>query len=221
MTALRFAPSTNSMTMKYALSPTPMSKTCTQFECESCAERRASSRNIAMNFFFSERCGRTRLIATCFLKPLRPSLSARNTSAMPPDSSFSTTRYRCCWSAMPFTFVSVRGVLRPTTMRNALAMIVLGGCLLGTGCYADAQAGGAVTVEADVAPAPPPVQVEVQPVSPGPEFVWVGGYHRWVGGRYVWVGGRYDRRPRVGAAWRAAHWERRGRRQVWIEARWD
>ena len=67
--ALRFAPSTNSMTMKYALSPTPMSKTWTQFECESCAERRASSKNIEMNFFFSDRCGRTRLIATCFLKP--------------------------------------------------------------------------------------------------------------------------------------------------------
>ena len=31
-----------------------MSKTCTQFECERCAERRASSRNIAMNFFFSD-----------------------------------------------------------------------------------------------------------------------------------------------------------------------
>ena len=30
-----------------------MSKTWTQFECESCAERRASSRNIEMNFEFS------------------------------------------------------------------------------------------------------------------------------------------------------------------------
>ena len=43
-------------------------------------------------FFFSLRCGRTRLIATCLRKPWSPSLSARNTSAMPPDSSFSTTR---------------------------------------------------------------------------------------------------------------------------------
>ena len=89
---LRLAPSTNSMTMKNALSPTPMSNTCTQFECESCADRRASSRNIEMNFFFEDRWGKTRLIATCLRKPCRPSLSARNTSAMPPDSSFSTTR---------------------------------------------------------------------------------------------------------------------------------
>ena len=77
-----------------------MSKTWTQLECESCAESRASSRNIEMNFFFSDRCGRTRLMATCFLKPCSPSLSARNTSAMPPDSSFSMTRYRCCGSVM-------------------------------------------------------------------------------------------------------------------------
>ena len=39
-----------------------------------------------MNFFFSERCGRTRLIATCFLNPSSPALSARNTSAMPPEA---------------------------------------------------------------------------------------------------------------------------------------
>ena len=34
------------------------------------------------------------------LKPWRPSLSARKTSAMPPDSSFSMTRYRCWLSDM-------------------------------------------------------------------------------------------------------------------------
>ena len=49
-----------------------MSKTWTQFECESCAERRASSRNIEMNFFFSDRCGRTRLMATCLRNPCSP-----------------------------------------------------------------------------------------------------------------------------------------------------
>jgi hypothetical protein len=37
-------------------------------------------------------CGSTRLIATCLRNPWSPVLSARNTSAMPPDSSFSMTR---------------------------------------------------------------------------------------------------------------------------------
>ena len=38
-------------------------------ECESCAESRASSRNIEMNFFFSLKCGKTRLMATCLRNP--------------------------------------------------------------------------------------------------------------------------------------------------------
>lgn len=78
-----------------------------------------------------------------------------------------------------------------------------------------------MSAEVDVAPPPPAVQVEVQPAAPGPEFYWVGGYHRWVGGRYVWVGGRYERRPHARAVWRPARWERRGRRQVWIEGGWE
>ena len=73
------------------MSPTPISKTCTQFECESCALTRASSKNMPMNCFFSDRCGKTRLIATVFLNPSSPALSARNTSAMPPDAIFSST----------------------------------------------------------------------------------------------------------------------------------
>jgi len=68
-----------------------MSNTWTQFEWLRCAERRASSRNIPMNCFFSERCGRTRLMATTFLKPSSPALSARNTSAIPPEAIFSMT----------------------------------------------------------------------------------------------------------------------------------
>ena len=44
----------------------------------------------------ADRCGRTRLMATCFRKPSRPALSARNTSAMPPDARRLRTRYRCC-----------------------------------------------------------------------------------------------------------------------------
>ena len=69
-----------------------------------------------MNFFFDDRCGKTRLMATCLRKPCRPSLSARNTSAMPPDSSFSTTRYRCWLSDMGF---GARGLARKVTTRRS------------------------------------------------------------------------------------------------------
>ena len=51
--------------------------------------------------------------------------------------------------------------------------------------------------------APPREIVEVRSARPGPDFVWVDGYHRWDDGRhgYVWVGGRWDRPPHHGAVW--------------------
>ena len=59
------------------------------------------------------------------------------------------------------------------------------------------------------------------PPPPGPEFLWVAGYHRWDGHRYVWTGGRYERRPHANARFEPAHWEARGRGKVWIEGHWN
>lgn len=41
---------------------------------------------------------------------------------------------------------------------------------------------------------PPPARVEVIPVTPGREFVWVGGYWRRIGTRWDWAPGHYVRR---------------------------
>jgi hypothetical protein len=91
-----------------------------------------------------------------------------------------------------------------------------------SGCYVET---GPPPPQDDVAyespPQPPPPETEVVPASPGPDYVWLGGYHRWDGHRYVWVRGRYDRRPHPNARWSAAHWEKRGRGHVWVEARWE
>ena len=68
---------------------------------------------------------------------------------------------------------------------------------------------------------PPPVAVvEVEGVAPGPEFVWIRGYHRWEGDRYVWFPGRWDRRPRAGAAWVEGHWAKHRRGWYWVEGHW-
>jgi hypothetical protein len=65
---------------------------------------------------------------------------------------------------------------------------------------------------------PPPPQVEVLPVAPGPDFVWIGGHWGWHG-RWVWEGGRYERHPH--GRWEAGHWDHRpGRGYVWVEGRW-
>jgi hypothetical protein len=67
----------------------------------------------------------------------------------------------------------------------------------------------------------PPVPVyEVRVVAPGPEYVWIDGYHRWDGRAYVWVGGRWERPPRPRAVWERGHWDHNNRGYFWVEGRW-
>ena len=42
---------------------------------------------------------------------------------------------------------------------------------------------------------PPAAIVEVRGVAPGPDHVWIAGYHAWRGGAYVWVPGHWEARP--------------------------
>ena len=82
------------------------------------------------------------------------------------------------------------------------------------GCVVTAQPAGAyvegpgVVVDAE----PPAAQVEVQPVIPGPDYIWVPGYWNWGVNGYFWVGGRWGRPPHPGAVWVPHGWERRGGR---------
>ena len=114
-----------------------------------------------------------------------------------------------------------------TMKRYALMILAAGGiAALGAGCverqvvYVPAQPG--TPTEAVVTDqAPPPQQVEVVPVAPGPEYVWMSGY--WsvgVGGGWVWIGGRYAIPPRPHAVGVRGHWGRHGRGYVWIGGRW-
>jgi len=92
-----------------------------------------------------------------------------------------------------------------------------------------AQAPAAPVAEAPLTPgnaptateAPPPPQVEMVPVAPGPEYAWTPGY--WsigVGGRWVWMGGRYVVRPRAHAVWMGGRWARHGHGYVWVGGHW-
>jgi len=66
---------------------------------------------------------------------------------------------------------------------------------------------------------PPPPQVEVMPVSPGPAYYWVPGYWSW-NGTWVWVGGRWAARPWHGAVWVGGHWSHHGRGYIWVGGGW-
>jgi hypothetical protein len=85
---------------------------------------------------------------------------------------------------------------------------------------APAPAPAPVVVE-DEAPPPPPVQVEIQTVAPGPlsAWYWAPGVWEW-NGRWVWTRGHWIGRPRPGAVWYGAHWDRRGGHRVWVHGYW-
>ena len=68
--------------------------------------------------------------------------------------------------------------------------------------------------------APPSIVVEHPGPSPGPNYIWVGGYHRWNGSRYIWVPGHYVVPPRRGAVWVSGHWVQRGGGWVYVEGYW-
>ena len=55
---------------------------------------------------------------------------------------------------------------------------------------------------------PPPTPVEtVTVVTPGPDYVWLGGEWVWNGG-WVWVGGHWGYPPRPGVIWVGGSWYR-------------
>src|SRR5580704_801276 len=48
-------------------------------------------------------------------------------------------------------------------------------------------AAGTIFAEVVVTVRPPAAIVETRPASPGPNYVWIAGYHRWDGHAYAWA----------------------------------
>ena len=67
---------------------------------------------------------------------------------------------------------------------------------------------------------PPPREDVIVGLSPGPGYVWVGGYwsHRPTG--WVWITGRWVTRPRPGVTWAPGHWEHTPRGHGWVSGHW-
>jgi hypothetical protein len=73
--------------------------------------------------------------------------------------------------------------------------------------------------EVVVQSAPPPEQVEVVPVAPSTESVWIRGHWHWNGGQWIWRPGHYETR-RVGYRWVPAHYESRGGAYYYVQGHW-
>ena len=68
--------------------------------------------------------------------------------------------------------------------------------------------------------APPAPVVERRIATPGPGYVWTGGYHRWDGRAYVWVPGAWVRPPHPHAHWVAPHYAHRHGGYVFVAGHW-
>lgn len=75
---------------------------------------------------------------------------------------------------------------------------------------------GQVSFGIRIGPPPAPRVVRVQPVAPGPGYVWLQGYWYPVNGRYVWHEGYWSRPPYEGAYWVAPRHDG----QYYIEGHW-
>jgi hypothetical protein len=108
-----------------------------------------------------------------------------------------------------------------------LGLLLLAGSFLATGCVVrertvyrqPAPAPAVVGGEVVVTEAPPPMVVENMTVSPGPQFVWVGGNWVWRN-HWVWQRGRWERPPRAGVVWVPHRYEYRGGVHVFIRGGW-
>ena len=67
---------------------------------------------------------------------------------------------------------------------------------------------------------PPSPVYETRFESPGPGYIWIGGYHRWDGRGYIWVPGRWERPPRARAVWIPGHWDRDRRGYFFVDGHW-
>ena len=106
-----------------------------------------------------------------------------------------------------------------TSCKSPLALTLAGVCLLGVLALTAAcppPPPGRIYVRT----APPVAVVEVEGVAPGPEFVWIRGYHRWDGRAYVWDPGRWERRPQARAVWVEGHWVKHRKGWYWEEGHW-
>ena len=79
---------------------------------------------------------------------------------------------------------------------------------------------GCVVPEEEVdAPAPPPDQVEVVPLSPDPGYIWVGGSWEW-NNRWTWEQGHWAPPPHPGAVWVRGSWSGAHGHRVWTHSHW-
>jgi hypothetical protein len=99
-------------------------------------------------------------------------------------------------------------------MRTTRAVLILLGALALFASAARAQVLIRITTP------PPPLPVYVQPVIPGPDFIWAPGYWAWGEFGYFWVPGTWVRAPAPGLLWTPGYWAWNDGIYVWRTGYW-
>jgi hypothetical protein len=103
------------------------------------------------------------------------------------------------------------------TLHNVLhrvGAVLLIAALLGAPALSSAE------VFVSVAIAPPPLPVYVQPVAPGPGYIWTPGYWAYGPVGYYWVPGTWVLAPFEGALWTPGYWGWSSGLYVWNAGYW-
>lgn len=69
-------------------------------------------------------------------------------------------------------------------------------------------------------PPPPPLEVDVRTVAPGPDYIWITGYWGWENGRREWFRGHWERPPHGYRVWVQPRWEHRPHGYVFVRGHW-
>ena len=93
---------------------------------------------------------------------------------------------------------------------------LLAGAILSAGI---ALSTASAQVYVRIGPPPPPPR-EVIVARPGPQYVWVPGYHHYDGRAYVWTPGAWLVPPPHRRAWIPGHWRNTPRGYFWVEGHW-
>lgn len=97
------------------------------------------------------------------------------------------------------------------TLAGMAAVVLLSGCVV-------ASRPGSVVLYVD---RPPPVAYsEAVVASPGPGYVWVGGYYSWTGRDYYWNRGHWTLPPAGYRYWNPGVWHRDSRGHYWVPGHW-
>src|SRR5665213_2489080 len=113
-------------------------------------------------------------------------------------------------------------LLKRILLGSATALVVAGCEVRYVGPRPVVYAPAPVVVEGEVevgGPPPAPI-VEVQPVAPSPDVIWVGGAWVWGGGRWGWNRGYWGHPPHRGSMWVPDRYVYRGGRHVFMRGHW-